>query len=66
MPEAAPEPIRKPGPAEPPSNEDLISQLRGSTGFDRGDWVDRREGGADRAARGDAPVRTWERRDWSP
>ena len=32
VPEAAPEPIRKPGPAEPPSNEDLISQLRGSTG----------------------------------
>jgi len=29
---AAPEPVRNQPPAEPPSNEELISQLRGSTG----------------------------------
>ena len=31
-PEAAPEPIGKPASAEPPSNEDLIAQLRGTPG----------------------------------
>ena len=42
-PRPPPTPIRKPGPAEPPSNEELISQLRGASGS-TGRRVDGREG----------------------
>ena len=59
--------------ADPQAGTGRAAEQRGSDlpaprvdRFDRGDWVDRRGGGADRAARGDAPARTWERRDWSP